>query len=161
MFSFPERNSSRVLPVTCFSFVAGIYLPTIRLGRGLCEIWPSSQSLLVLCILSARAMLRKHPHVSCGTSDSWQLFQKLTCQLCPCWNHPKGYWLHKQTILFLSKVTVYSGSQISLSSRMTWSNFKNPCAQPHPTPFKYESLRTNPGLSVLKSPSVISMCHQA
>ena len=123
----------------CFPLVTEVDLYTFRHELGLCEIQPkaqestSSQNLLFLCIVSARAILREAlSRFLYSSSNQWQQLQKLICQLCPSRNQPKGYWLHKQIILFLSRVTVYSGSQILLHIRTTRGAFKNSNARLHP-----------------------------
>ena len=124
----------------CLPFVSGINLYTSWLRQGLCEIQPSaqesthSQALLFLCIVSARVILREELYSTLySISDQCQWFQKFICQLCPSRNQPKGYWLYKQIILFLSRVTVYSESPILLPIQTTGKAFKISYAwlQPH------------------------------
>ena len=121
----------------CLPFVSGINLYTSWLRQGLCEIQPTAQEstssqALFLCIVSARVILREalsgFPY---SISEQCQWFQKLICQLCPSRNQPKGYWLHKQIILFLSRVTVNSDSPILLPIRTTGEAFKNSYAWLH------------------------------
>lgn len=56
-------------------------------------------------------------HVLYSSTEHWQLWPKLICQLFPNRNQPKSYWLRKQTILFESRVT--GGSQMLLHPRTT------------------------------------------
>lgn len=62
----------------------------------------------------------KRCHVSCTVAlTSGNSFKSSSGSFVLPGTGTKGYWLHKQIILFLSRVTVYSGSQILLHIRTT------------------------------------------
>lgn len=158
--SFPVGNSSRLPPVTCFSLRDRDIFVHHQPWTG--SLWNMTQSLSklhptvppFLLLISAKAIMREALSYVLST-EHWQLWPKLICQLFPNRNQSKSYWLRKQTILIESRVT--GGSQMLLHPRITGELLKLLMLR-HTIPFKHVTLGMTWALVFLKIYPVIGMC---